>query len=124
MVSSLTHLIFLAKFHPCSRVERAEQRSALSRSLGSLCKNYTTSSHAPTSHAPSSHAPSSHAPILHRINSRIHIHLPLPIQEPLPFLRLGCSKLASTSNHHSFFYRLFRKVYATSNHHSVLLSFV
>ena len=56
------------------------------QSDGRTCKNYTTSSH---------------APILHRINSRIHIHLPLPIQEPLPFLRLGCSKLASTSNHHS-----------------------
>ena len=98
-----------------------------------LCKNYTTSSHAPTSHAPSSHAPSSHA------------HKPPSDQQsdpnPPPTSYSGTSTLPTSgmqqariyiqSSFYSFivclgksmlrpiiilfFYRLFRKVYAMSN---------
>src|SRR5579864_2493538 len=60
--------------------------------------------HPPTHHPPTHHPPTRRPPTRtnpHRINSQIQTHLPLPTQEPLSFLCLGCSKLASTSNHHS-----------------------
>ena len=95
---------FEAEANSTSQCRSNPRRRKLKHSL-TECKNYTTSSH----------ATSSHAPILHRINIRIHFHLPLPIQEPLPSLHLN----AASSHLHPiiilFFYRLFRKVYAMSN---------
>src|SRR5579864_1594684 len=108
-----------------------------------ICKNYTTSSHAPTSHAPSSHVPSSHAPSSHAPSS--HAHKPPSDQQsdpnPPPTSYSGTSTLPTSgmqqariyiqSSFYSFivclgksmlrpiiilfFYRLFRKVYAMSN---------
>src|SRR5579864_2493536 len=103
-----------------------------------MCKNYTTSSHAPTSHAPSSHAPSSHTP-------SSHAHKPPSDQQSdpnppptsysgtsiLPMSGMQQARIYIQSSLYSFivcsgksmlrpiiilfFYRLFRKVYAVSN---------